>query len=50
MFPAVDAVDFYTCGDSASWYEADDRNAAAYNDQPTGSPAKAETGTPTTVE
>jgi len=36
VFPAVDAVDFYARGDSASWPEADDRNAVAYNDQPTG--------------
>jgi hypothetical protein len=36
VFPAVDAVDFYAHGDSASWPEADDRNAAAYHDQPTG--------------
>ena len=36
VFPAVDAADFYTRGDSASWSEADDRNAAAYSDQPTG--------------
>ena len=50
VFPAVDAVDFYARGDSASWSEADDRNAAAYNDQPTGWPAKAETGTRTTVK
>lgn len=50
VFPAVDAVDFYTRGDSASRSEADDRNAAAYNDQPTGWPAKAETGTRTTVK
>jgi hypothetical protein len=36
VFPAVDAVDFYARGDSASWPEADDRNATAYNGQPTG--------------
>ena len=36
VFPAVDAVAFYRRGDSASWPEADDRNAAAFNDQPVG--------------
>lgn len=34
VFPAVDAVAFYRRGDSASWPEADDRNAAAYNERP----------------
>ena len=36
VFPAVDAVDFYARGDRASWPETDDRNAAAFNEQPTG--------------
>jgi len=36
VFPAVDAVDFYVRADSAFWPEADDRNAAAYNEQPSG--------------
>jgi hypothetical protein len=36
VFPAVDAVAFYARGDSASWTEADDRNAAAFNDRPAG--------------
>ena len=36
VFPAVDAVDFYRRGDSTSWPEADDRNAAAFNERPVG--------------
>jgi MarR family len=30
VFPAAGAVDFYARGDSASWPEADDRNAAGH--------------------
>lgn len=36
VFPAVDAVDFYRRGDNTSWPEADDRNAAAFNERPAG--------------
>lgn len=36
VFPAVNTVAFYARGGHASWPEADDRNADAYNERPAG--------------